>query len=181
MNYKIFGSKSGLRVSELALGAGTFGTRWGYGTPPGEARKVFDRFIGAGGNFIDTADGYQFGESEELLGQWIGDKRDQLVIGTKFTTGGRDLLTTGNSRINIVRSVEKSLKRLKTDYIDLYWAHHSDGQTPTEEIVRGLDDLVKAGKIVYAGFSNFPAWRTANAALMAEIRGWAPIIGLQIE
>src|ERR1700743_780611 len=113
MNYKIFGNKSGLRVSELALGAGTFGTRWGYGTPPEEAREVFERFIEAGGNFIDTADGYQFGESEELLGQWIGDRRDQLVIGTKFTTGGRELLTSGNSRKNIVTSGEKSLRRLK--------------------------------------------------------------------
>src|ERR1700761_8985864 len=106
MNYKIFGSEAGYRVSELALGAGTFGTRWGYGTPPEEARKVFDRYVEAGGNFIDTAGGNQVGESEELLGQWIGEKRDQLVVATKFSTGGRELLTTGNSRKNIVRSVE---------------------------------------------------------------------------
>jgi aryl-alcohol dehydrogenase-like predicted oxidoreductase len=181
MNYKIFGNKSGLRVSELALGAGTFGTRWGYGSQPEEARKVFDRYIEAGGNFIDTADGYQFGESEELLADMIAGKRQNIVLATKYTGGGKELLTTGNSRKNLVRSIEASLKRLKTDYIDLYWAHHSDGQTPTEEIVRGFDDLVKAGKILYAGFSNFPAWRIANASLMADLRGWSPIIGIQIE
>ncbi|RFZ90623.1 aldo/keto reductase [Mucilaginibacter conchicola] len=181
MNYKIFGSRSGLRVSELALGAGTFGTRWGYGAQPDEAKKIFDRYIDLGGNFIDTADGYQFGESEELLGQMIGDKRNQIVLGTKYTGGGKELLTTGNSRKNMVQSVEASLKRLKTDYIDVYWVHHSDGQTPTEEIMRGLDDLVRAGKIVYGAFSNFPAWRIANASLMADLKNFAPLIAIQIE
>ncbi len=181
MKYKIFGSKTGLRVSELALGTGTFGTRWGYGSQPEEARRVFDAYIEAGGNFIDTADGYQAGESEELLSGMIADKRQNLVVATKYTMGGRDLLTTGNSRKNLIQSVEASLKRLKTDYIDLYWAHMADGQTPIEEIVRGFDDLVKAGKILYAGFSNFPAWRIASASVLADLRGWSPVAGIQIE
>lgn len=181
MKYKIFGSKTGLRVSELALGTGTFGTRRGYGSLPEEAQKVFDTYIEAGGNFIDTADSYQSGESEELLGTMIAGKRQNLVLSTKYTMGGKDLLTSGNSRKNLIHSVEASLKRLKTDYIDLYWAHLSDGQTPIEEIVRGFDDLVRDGKIVYAGFSNFPAWRIANASIMADLRGWSPIAGIQIE
>lgn len=181
MKYKIFGSKTGLRVSELALGTGTFGTRWGYGSQTDEAKKVFDRYIEAGGNFIDTADGYQLGESEELLSNMIADRRQNLILSTKYTMGGRELLTSGNSRKNLIHSVEASLKRLKTDYIDLYWAHLSDGQTPIEEIVRGFDDLVRDGKILYAGFSNFPAWRIANASLLADLRGWSPIAGIQIE
>lgn len=181
MKYKIFGSKTGLRVSELALGTGNFGTRWGHGATPEESRKIFDRFVEAGGNFIDTADRYQLGESEEILSDLIQKDRDQLVLASKFTMGEGQMQTTGNSRKNMIRSVEASLKRLKTDRLDLYWAHLSDGQTPIEEIVRGFDDLVRAGKILYAGFSNFPAWRIANATLMADLRGWSPIAGIQIE
>ncbi|ASK30250.1 oxidoreductase [Chryseobacterium sp. T16E-39] len=181
MKYKIFGSKTGLRVSELALGTGTFGTRRGYGSQPDEAKRVFERYIEAGGNFVDTADGYQLGESEEILGNMMGDHRQNLVLSTKYSMGGRELLTSGNSRKNLIHSVEASLKRLKTDYIDLYWAHLSDGQTPIEEIVRGFDDLVRDGKILYAGFSNFPAWRIASASLLADLRGWSPIAGIQIE
>jgi len=181
MNYKIFGKKTGLRVSELALGAGNFGTGWGHGATPEESRKIFDNYIAAGGNFIDTADGYQLGESETLLSDFIADKRDDLVLATKFSTGGNTMLTTGNSRKTIVRSLEASLKRLKTDRIDLYWAHIADGQTPVEEIVRALDDLVSAGKILYTGFSNYPAWQIANASLLADLRGWAPVAGIQIE
>ncbi len=181
MKYKIFGSKTGLRVSELSLGTGTFGTRWGYGSQPDEAKRIFDAYIEAGGNFIDTADGYQAGEAEELLSGMIADKRQALVLATKYSMGGRDLSTTGNSRKNLVQSVEASLKRLKTDYIDLYWAHMTDGQTPIDEIVRGFDDLVKAGKILYAGFSNFPAWRISSASVLADLRGWSPVAGIQIE
>lgn len=181
MKYKIFGKKTGLRVSELALGTGAFGTRWGHGAEPAEARKLLDIYLEAGGNFIDTADGYQVGESEEILGGLIGDKRDNLVLASKYSMGGKELLTSGNSRKTMVRAVEASLKRLKTDRLDLYWAHLSDGQTPIEEIVRAFDDLVRDGKILYAGFSNFPAWRIANASLLADFRGWSPIAGIQIE
>jgi aryl-alcohol dehydrogenase-like predicted oxidoreductase len=184
MRYKIFGRRTGLRVSELALGAGNFGTRWGHGAERGEAKKVFDRYVEAGGNFIDTADSYQFGESEEIVGDFIAADRDYFVLATKYTLGTTatdGISLTGNSRKNMVRSLEGSLKRLKTDRIDLYWAHFADGVTPIEEIVRAFDDLVRAGKILYAGLSNFPAWRVARADLMAELRGWSPIAGIQIE
>jgi aryl-alcohol dehydrogenase-like predicted oxidoreductase len=184
MRYKIFGRRTGLRVSELALGAGNFGTRWGHGAERNEAKKVFDAYVEAGGNFIDTADTYQFGESEELVGEFIASDRDNFVITTKYTLGTTStdgISRTGNSRKNMVRSVEGSLKRLKTDRIDLYWVHFADGVTPMEEIARAFDDLVRAGKIHYAGLSNFPAWRVARADLLAELRGWAPIAGIQIE
>jgi len=183
MKYKIFGRRTGLRVSELALGAGNFGTRWGHGAERAEAKKVFDAYVEAGGNFIDTADSYQFGESEELVGDFIAADRDYFVLATKYTLGTTatdGISRTGNSRKNMVRSVEGSLKRLKTDRIDLYWAHFADGVTPMEEIVRAFDDLVRSGKILYAGLSNFPAWRISRADLLAELRGWAPIAGIQI-
>jgi aryl-alcohol dehydrogenase-like predicted oxidoreductase len=181
MKYKIFGQKSGLRVSTLALGTGNFGTVWPFGSTKEEAKLVFDRYAEAGGNFIDTADGYQAGESEQYLAEFIGSERDNFVLASKYSMGTRNMQTTGNSRKTMMRAVEESLKRLKTDRLDLYWVHLADGQTPTEEIVRGLDDLVRAGKINYAGFSNFPAWRIANASLLADLRGWAPIVGIQVE
>ncbi|QOG01304.1 aldo/keto reductase [Flavobacterium sp. MDT1-60] len=181
MKYKIFGQKTGLRVSELALGTGNFGTRWGHGSDEETSKNIFNKYIEAGGNFIDTADGYQVGQSEEILGNLIKEKRHDLILSSKFSTGGSTLLTTGNSRKNIIHSVEQSLKRLDTDYLDIYWAHLSDGQTPIEEIMRAMDDLVRQGKILYTGFSNFPAWKIANAALLADLRGWAPVAGIQIE
>jgi aryl-alcohol dehydrogenase-like predicted oxidoreductase len=184
MKFKVFGRNSGLRVSELALGTGNFGTRWGHGAEPEEAKKIFDQYVNAGGNFFDTANAYQRGESESLLGDFIASDRDQFVIATKYsnaTTPDAGISRTGNSRKNMVLAVEESLKRLKTDRIDLYWVHISDGVTPMEEILRGLDDLVRSGKIIYAGLSNFPAWRIARADLMADLKGWSPIIGIQIE
>ncbi|HEY0147079.1 MAG TPA: aldo/keto reductase [Methylovirgula sp.] len=184
MRYKLFGEHTGLRVSELVLGAGNFGTLWGYGAEPDEARRIFDAYAVAGGNFIDTANGYQFGQSEEIVGDLLSGRRDDFVLATKFsvrTDMNSGILVTGNSRRAMVASVEASLKRLKTDRIDLYWVHMSDGVTPVEEIVRGFDDLVRAGKIVYAGLSDFPAWRVARAVTIAELRGAAPIAGLQVE
>jgi aryl-alcohol dehydrogenase-like predicted oxidoreductase len=181
MKYQIFGQKSGLRVSTLALGTGNFGTAWPFGSTKEEAKTVFDAYAKAGGNFIDTADTYQVGQSESYIADFLASERDNFVIGSKYSMATQGMQTTGNNRKTMMRAVEESLKRLKTDRIDLYWVHLSDGQTPIEEIVRGLDDLVQAGKINYAGFSNFPAWRIANAALMADLRGWAPIIGIQVE
>src|SRR6266478_5737933 len=184
MRYKIFGRQTGLRVSELALGAGNFGTGWGHGAEPDEARKMFDRYAEAGGNFLDTADSYQFGQSETLLGEFIAADRDHFVVASKYSLGASadsGISRTGNSRKNMVRSLEASLKRLKTDRIDLYWVHMADGVTPIEEIARGFDDLVRAGKILYAGLSDFPAWRFARAATVADLRGWAPLAGMQIE
>ncbi|MDN5286604.1 MAG: aldo/keto reductase [Mucilaginibacter sp.] len=181
MKYQIFGQKSGLRVSTLALGTGNFGTAWPFGASKEESKQVFDRYAESGGNFIDTADGYQAGQSEYFLGEFIAGERDNFVLASKYSMGTRDMQTTGNSRKTMMRAVEESLKRLKTDRLDLYWVHLSDEQTPIEEIVRGLDDLVSSGKINYAGFSNFPAWRIANASLLADLRGWAPIVGIQVE
>ena len=184
MRYKIFGPGTGLRVSEAALGAGYFGTAWGHGSDKDEARRVFDAYLEAGGNFIDTADAYQFGQSESLLGEFMDGRRDDLVLATKYGSGASNSPTlgkTGNSRKNMIYSVEQSLKRLKTDRIDILWVHHADNVTSTEEIVRGLDDLARSGKILYGGISNFPAWRVAHAATFAELRGYAPIIAIQVE
>jgi aryl-alcohol dehydrogenase-like predicted oxidoreductase len=184
VNYTTLGRKSGLRVSELALGTGNFGTGWGHGAEPAEAKKIFDIYANAGGNFIDTANVYQFGQSETLLGDFIASDRHHFVIATKYTNGTHPtagISERGNNRKNMMRAVEDSLKRLKTDHIDLFWAHISDGMTPMEEIMRGFDDLVSAGKILYAGLSNFPAWRIARADTMADLRGWAPIVAIQTE
>jgi aryl-alcohol dehydrogenase-like predicted oxidoreductase len=184
MKYKAFGRKTGLRVSEIALGVGMFGTRWGHGAEPAEARKMFEGYAEAGGNFIDAADGYQFGQAEELVGEFMGAERDRFVVATKYSFGAepnQGASKSGNSRKNMIRSVEASLKRLNTDRIDLYWAHMTDGMTPMEEIMRAFDDLVRAGKILYAGLSDFPAWRVSHAATLAELRGWAPLSGVQLE
>lgn len=184
MRYKLFGKHTGLRVSELVLGTGSFGTRWGHGSEPDEAKRMLDAYADAGGNFIDTADSYQFGESEEILGKLLVGRRNEFVLATKFSQSAQanaGLLVTGNSRKAMVASLEASLKRLNTDHIDLYWVHYADGVTPMEEIVRGFDDLVRAGKILYAGLSDFPAWRVSRAATIAELRGSIPIAGLQVE
>ena len=151
MRYKVFRRRTGLRVSELALGTGNFGTRCGHGAERAEAKKVFDAYVEAGGNFIDTPDNYQFGKSEELVGDYIAADRDHFVLATKYTLGttATDVVSrTGNSRKNMVRSVEGSLKRLKTDRIDLYWAHFADGVTPMEEIARDFDDLMRGRRSI---------------------------------
>ncbi|MGU9813093.1 aldo/keto reductase [Pseudomonas sp. LF052] len=185
MRNKVFGRRSGLQVSELALGTGNFGTGWGHGAERDEARQIFDGYLEAGGNFLDTANGYQFGQAEKLLGEFIAAERDNLVVATKYSLrtqpSDEGTLKLGNNRKNMVRAVEESLMRLNTDRIDLLWAHMSDNVTPMEEILRGFDDLVRAGKIHYAGLSNFPAWRIARGDLLAEVRSFAPIIGVQVE
>ncbi|WP_327365490.1 aldo/keto reductase [Streptomyces sp. NBC_01217] len=184
MRYTTFGRRTGLRVSEYALGTGNFGTGWGAGADVDESRRMFDRFAEAGGTFIDTADNYQFGESEEILAKFIAADRDHFVVASKFTNGATaqpDVSRTGNSRKNMIHSVEASLKRLGTDYIDLYWVHFPDGLTPMEEILRGIDDLVGSGKILHAALSNFPAWRVSRAAALADLKSWAPVAGIQVE
>ncbi|MCO8168243.1 aldo/keto reductase [Pseudomonas sp. 21LCFQ02] len=183
MNYQTFGN-TGLRVSELALGTGNFGTGWGYGADPDSSAAIFNAYAEAGGNFIDTADIYQFGQSEELLATLLEGRRDDFVLATKFTNGAAaspNRLATGNSRRALVSSAEASLRRLKTDRIDIYWAHHPDGVTPVEEIVRGFEDLARAGKILYAGLSNFPAWRLSRAVTLAELTHALPIAAAQFE
>jgi aryl-alcohol dehydrogenase-like predicted oxidoreductase len=184
MRLRLFGQHTGLRVSELVLGTANFGGRWGYGTELDTARQIVDRYADAGGNFIDCADVYQFGQSEEFLATILKGRRDNFVLSTKYTQAASPnagALATGNSRLAMRLSVEGSLRRLGTDRIDLYWVHLADGLTPMEEIMRGLDDLVCSGKVLYIGLSNFPAWRVARAATISELRGWAPLAGLQVE
>jgi aryl-alcohol dehydrogenase-like predicted oxidoreductase len=185
MLIRSFGAHTGLRVSELVLGTANFGGRWGHGADMATSRQLLERYADAGGNFLDSADVYQFGESEEFLGEMLGGgRRNKFVLATKFSMGAipnAGVLATGNSRLAMRMSVEASLKRLKTDRIDLYWVHMPDGVTPIEEIMLGLDDLARSGKIVYAGLSNFPAWRAARGATIAELRGTTRLAGLQFE
>ncbi|MEM7019537.1 MAG: aldo/keto reductase [Pseudomonadota bacterium] len=181
MQYRLLG-KSGLKVSELALGAMTFGTETGFGVEKDESRKVYAAFREAGGNFIDTANVYARGTSETFLGEFMAGERENIVLATKYTGGmrGRDVNATGNSRKNMMDSVHASLKRLNTDYIDLYWVHARDYLTPIEEVMRGLDDLVRQGKVLYVGVSDTPAWVVSQANTLAELRGWTQFVGLQI-
>ena len=183
MKYKRFG-KTGLPLAQIALGTANFGGRWGHGADESQSTNILNAYADAGGNFIDTADVYQFGESEEILGRLLINRREDFFLATKFTSGsspGANRLVTGNSRKAMVASVEASLKRLRTDRIDLYWVHHPDAVTPSEEIVRGLDDLARAGKILYAGLSNFVAWRLVRAVTLAELTGAVPIAAAQFE
>lgn len=180
--YRLLG-RSGLRVSPMALGTMTFGTDWGWGADDAESRKLFNTYVERGGNFIDTANNYTNGTSERLLGEFARERRDQLAIATKYTcwTRQRDPNSGGNHRKSMIASVESSLKRLQTDYIDLLYLHLWDGTTPVEEILRGLDDLVRSGKVLYVGISDTPAWQVSRMQAMTELRGWAPLIALQVE
>ena len=185
MRYKLLG-KSGLRVSELCLGTMTFGDvwqDWGLATSKDESRKILDGFAGAGGNFIDTANKYNEGKSESLLGEFIESDRDHFVLATKYSLSTRegDPNSCGNQRKNMARALEASLKRLKTDYVDLYWVHAWDFMTPVEEVMRGLDDMVRAGKVLYLGISDTPAWIVAQANTLAQLHGWSSFVALQIE
>ncbi|MEM7552181.1 MAG: aldo/keto reductase [Bacteroidota bacterium] len=182
MRYKLFG-KSGLRVSELCLGTMTFGEEWGWGANYEVSKKIFDAYTNAGGNFLDTANRYTEGTSEKWLGEFIKVDRERFVVATKYTLFDRqdEPNHSGNHRKNMFRSVEDSLKRLDTDYIDLLWVHAWDFTTPIEEILRGLDDLVRQGKVLYIGISDTPAWVVSRANTIAELRGWSSFIGLQIE
>jgi len=183
MRYRILG-RTGLRASAIALGTGSLGTGWGHGAEPAEAREIYRRYRDVGGNFIDTANIYQGGESETLLGQIMQADRRDIILATKFSLAGapnEGLLTTGNSRRAMVQATEESLSRLSTDWIDLLWVHVPDGVTPIDEIARALDDLVRSGKVLLVGLSNFPAWRVATAATLAELRGWAPVQAIQSE
>src|SRR4029077_1350398 len=182
MKYRLLGN-SGLRVSEVALGTMTFGEDWGWGAPKEEAQKVYNAFREAGGNFIDTANIYTNGASETFVGEFAKGHRQSMVLATKYSNAspGNDPNAAGNHRKSMTQAVEASLKRLQTDYIDLYWVHIWDQITPIEEVMRAFDDLVRQGKILYAGVSNMPAWVVAKANTLAELRGWTPFVGLQIE
>ena len=182
--YSLLG-RTGLRVSPFCLGTMTFGTEWGWGAAKETAEAILERYLDAGGNFVDTADGYTGGTSEQIIGDYLArtGRRDQVVLATKFTFNARpgDPNAGGNARKNIHRALDGSLRRLKTDYVDLYWLHSWDGLTPVEEVMRALDDAVRAGKVRYVGLSDVPAWYFARAQTLAEWRGYERLAALQLE
>jgi aryl-alcohol dehydrogenase-like predicted oxidoreductase len=185
MQYRLLG-RSGLRVSELCLGTMTFGTEWGNGADREESRRMFYAFLEAGGNFIDTANRYTEGSSEAFLGQFVHESpglRDSLVLATKYSLHTRpgDLNNAGNHRKNLVRSLEGSLRRLQTNYVDVLYLHAWDDTTPVDEVMRALDDVVRAGKVLYVAISDTPAWVVSRSQMLAELRGWSPFIALQVE
>lgn len=182
MKYQLLG-RTGLRVSEVCLGAMTFGTEWGAGADKAVSRRLFDTFADAGGNFVDTAVNYTEGTSETWLGEFLDGRRDQFVVATKYTGTQRDQSDPnqgGNSRKNLRHSLERSLRRMKTDYVDLYYVHVWDNLTPVDEILSTVDALVREGKIRYAGISDTPAWIVAEGNTLAELRGWEKWAALQL-
>ena len=182
MRYKLLG-RSGLRVSELALGTMTFGRPDDWGADRQESKRMFDLFGEAGGNFLDTANIYSMGRSEELLGEFIAADRDHWVVATKYTLAQLrpdDPNAFGNHRKSMVQSVEASLRRLDTERIDLFWVHAWDFTTRVDEVMRGLDDLVRSGKVLYVGISDTPAWVVSQANTLADLRGWSPFVALQV-
>jgi aryl-alcohol dehydrogenase-like predicted oxidoreductase len=182
LGYRLLGN-SGLRVSEICLGTMSFGDQWGFGADETASHRVLDAYAEAGGNFLDTANAYHGGQTEEIVGRWLPGRRDRMVVATKYTLAmdHSDVNTAGNHRKNLVTSVEASLRRLRTDYMDLLWVHAWDDYTPFEETMRGLDDLVRGGKLLYIGVSDTPAWMVSASNVLAELRGWTQYIGLQVE
>ena len=182
MKYQLFGH-TGLRVSELALGTMGFGTEWGWGVDFESSKEIFECYAHSGGNFIDTANRYTEGSSEKFIGEFIKADRDHYVLATKYSLKDRngDPNYAGNHRKNMMRSVQESLKRLQTDYIDILWLHIWDFTTSPEEVLKGLNDLISRGLVHYIGISDTPAWRVAQANTIAEIRGWNKFAGLQVE
>lgn len=183
MRYRHLG-RTGLRVSNLALGVANFGQGWGHGATEEAAGLIYGRYRDAGGNFIDTASNYQNGQSEEITGRLIAADRGDIILSSKYalpSSSQAGLHLTGNSRKALTQSVEASLRRLNTDRLDVLWVHYPDAVTPVEEIARGLEDAVRSGKVLYTGFSNFPAWRVAGAATIAEHRGWIAPAAVQFE
>jgi aryl-alcohol dehydrogenase-like predicted oxidoreductase len=161
----------------------TFGRDWGWGADRDEAHRIFDAYVDRGGNFIDSSNNYTNGTSEQLIGELAADKRDRLTIATKYSASTRpdDPNSGGDHRKSMVRSVERSLARLQTDYIDLLYLHLWDGTTSVEEVLRAMDDLVRAGKVLYVGISDTPAWQVSRMQAIADLRGWSPLVALEIE
>lgn len=181
MRYTLFG-RTGLRVSELSLGAMVMGDGLDHGSDKDTSARILDAYADAGGNFVDTANIYAGGSSERILGQLLEGRRDEFVLASKYTCGTRDgdVNAAGNHRKNLVRSVEASLERLRTDRLDVLWVHARDNFTPVEEVMRALDDLVRAGKVLYLGVSDWAAWEIAQACTLAELRGWTVFAGSQL-
>src|SRR5581483_11146541 len=181
MRYRLLGP-TGLRVSELCLGTMTFGTDWGCGADEAECERIVAAYRDAGGNFLDTASNYTNGASERIVGELTAGERERWVLATKYTLtlDRADPNAGGNHRKSLVRALEQSLRRLRTDYVDLLWLHMRDATTPIEEIVRALDDQVRLGKVLYVGISDSPAWVASRANAIAELRGWSPFVAVQI-
>lgn len=181
MGIRILG-RSGIRVSRMCLGTMTFGTDWGWGADEDQARSIYTAYREAGGNFVDTANVYTNGTSEEMVGRFVAGERDRIVLASKFTfpTDTTDANSGGSHRKSLRQSVETSLRRLGTDHLDVLWVHAHDQATPVEEIMRALDDLVRAGKVLAIGVSNTPAWVAARADTIAELRGWTTFCGMQV-
>lgn len=180
MRYKLLG-KSGLRVSELCLGTMTFGEDWGWGASKDVSREIFETFARAGGNFIDTSCNYTNGTAEKFVGEFVANDRDHFVVATKYTLNARedDPNAGGNHRKNLMHSLRGSLKRLNTDYVDLLWLHMWDYFTPIDEVLRALDDVVRAGQVLYVGLSDTPAWVISRADAIADLRGWSKLVAVQ--
>jgi aryl-alcohol dehydrogenase-like predicted oxidoreductase len=181
MQYRRFGN-TGLRVSELFLGTMTFGEQGGVGAPLEECRRIIDTYSEAGGNVVDTAINYRAGASEEIVGELLVGRRDRFVLATKYTVSRdrHDPNGAGNHRKNLRHSLDTSLRRLRTDYIDIYWVHMWDRHTPIDETMRALDDEIRAGRILYVGISDAPAWIVSQANTLADLRGWTAFAGLQV-
>jgi aryl-alcohol dehydrogenase-like predicted oxidoreductase len=180
MRYRLLG-RSGVRVSEVALGTMTFGEPMSWGVDERTSRQLLEVYAEAGGTFLDTANRYADGNAERIVGDFLRADRDRFVVGTKYTlqTRAGDLNSAGNHRKNLVRSIEQSLRSLGLEYVDLLWVHARETWTPVAEVMRGLDDLVRAGKVLYVGVSDWPAWEIAEASTIADLRGWTPFVGLQ--
>ncbi len=180
---KIIFGNTGLKVSKMCLGTMTFGETWGFGSDEKEAGKILDYYLDNGGNFIDTADKYTDGDSERILGKFLKERRRRCILSTKYSllTDEHDANSFGNHRKNLVLSVEDSLKRLKTDYIDLLWIHTWYFENQVEDVVRAIDDLVRLGKVLYWGISDSPAWLCSEAHTISKYRGWTPLSAIQIE
>jgi len=182
MNYKLLG-RSGLKVSELCLGTMGFGKEWNWGADKETSFKILETFANSGGNFIDTANRYTEGTSEKIIGEFVNSNRDNFVLATKYSLHDNliNVNASGNNRKNMMRSVEESLKRLNTNFIDLFYLHIWDNLTPMDEVLRGLDDLVRQGKVNYIGISDTPAWLVSQGQTMAELMGWSRFVALQVE
>ncbi|HEY2531741.1 MAG TPA: aldo/keto reductase [Xanthobacteraceae bacterium] len=186
LNHYVTLGRSGLRVSPFCLGTMTFGEDLGWGSSPEESQRILDRYIELGGNFIDTANFYTKSHSEKIIGDHVGrhpSRRERLVIATKFSGNlyPGDPNGGGSGRKSIIAACENSLRRLQTDYIDLYWLHNWDVHTPMDETMAALETLVQAGKVRYLGVSDTPAWKIVEANMLSRFRGWSAFIGLQIE
>jgi aryl-alcohol dehydrogenase-like predicted oxidoreductase len=178
--------RSGLRVSPLTLGTMTFGEDWGWGASPETSAAILSEYLDCGGNIVDTANVYTNGHSEKIVGDFLAARpglRERVVLGTKFfgNLHPGDPNGGGAGRKALIAQLEESLRRLRTDYVDLYWLHNWDRRAPIEETLRALDDLVTAGKVRYVGLSDVPAWVAAQAQTIAHFRGWAPVTALQLE